>query len=358
MTRQICAPPGAPFQQTTASSIGLDELGKTADGVSNIKLATACKQPIGEFCPHKIRLQRFRITTLARGRLLRRIIKRVLKLLIPKRLRRYIKVWWRERPEEARLKAKTRRAGGNQGTISFYPGRPRPQSVVREIMAALGMNVRRSKKGSVVFFWPTDENTYPPQPGHWINSGCTNIDKDLVDRIFSDLAGYSITVDPRTYNEPYVRKSTRNSAHDGAIFLEPSQPQPGYVYQKLIDNIFDTEIEELRIIYIGRVVDFLYIKRRTIENRFLNPNQSVRSVPTISALSPPEVALVEKTARALGLDCGEIDVLRDKRDGRIYVIDVNRTPDGPPLLFTREQSDEVAMRMAEAFRRAFLTSSP
>lgn len=215
------------------------------------------------------------------------------------------------------------------------------------------MRVRRGRTGKVVFFWPSSEDVFPPQPEGRINYRCTNIEKDLVDNTFAELAGYSIAIDPRTFVASYVRKAKRNAAHDGVVFDHPTAPEPGYVYQRLIDNVFSDEIEEIRVIVIGRVLDFVYVKRRLIADRFLVPNRSVTVVDTEAVLSRAEVELIEECARRIGLECGEIDVLRDRTNGRIYVIDINRTPSGPPRIFTPEQAKAVVVRMADAFREAF-----
>ena len=61
--------------------------------------------------------------------------------------------------------------------------------------------------------------------------------------------------------------------------------------------------------------------------------------------SPDEIDKLLRFCAAMNLDYGELDVLRHKADGRIYVVDVNTTPDGHPL----EQMDEPINR--ESIRR-------
>jgi hypothetical protein len=57
----------------------------------------------------------------------------------------------------------------------------------------------------------------------------------------------------------------------------------------------------------------------------------------------------------MDLDYGELDLLRDRGDGRIYVVDVNSTPWGPPNHISEDQSRIAVARMASAFRQAFLS---
>lgn len=59
-------------------------------------------------------------------------------------------------------------------------------------------------------------------------------------------------------------------------------------------------------------------------------------------------ALLEFCAR-IGLDYGELDVLRDNDSGTIYVVDANRTPIRPRGL-TKADEDAAFGPLAEALR--------
>ena len=57
-------------------------------------------------------------------------------------------------------------------------------------------------------------------------------------------------------------------------------------------------------------------------------------------------------AAAMHLDYGGLDILRDRHDGRIYIVDANKTDMGPPAAM-RGQDKLTAMRaLAEAFAAA------
>ena len=70
-------------------------------------------------------------------------------------------------------------------------------------------------------------------------------------------------------------------------------------------------------------------------------------------LSKDEQAKLLQFCRAIGLDYGELDVLRDNGDGRIYVVDANNTPDSIEYL-AKEEREEALNRTARAFVEAFL----
>jgi len=71
-------------------------------------------------------------------------------------------------------------------------------------------------------------------------------------------------------------------------------------------------------------------------------------------LKPDEVERLLQFCEAIGLDYGELAVLRDNGDGRIYVVDVNNTPDGPPNDLPDADAEVALQRMADAFTEEFL----
>lgn len=242
------------------------------------------------------------------------------------------------------------------GSLAFSHGYPRPFSVIVEVCAKLDWAIIRAKKkaSALTIFWPLTEDVYPPQPSNWINSRCTDINKDTVSKIFESTFGYGYEINPRSHIGKYVRKSLVNGRHDGTIFETTSDPIPGYFYQRLINNVVGDEVEEIRLIVIGGVLDICYLKRHSMENRFLIPSTSVKVLDTSSLVSDEEVRCVSRMCDEIGLEYGEIDALRDFDDGKLYIIDVNRTPAGPPRIFDKEQADYVVGIMAEAFKSSFL----
>ena len=73
----------------------------------------------------------------------------------------------------------------------------------------------------------------------------------------------------------------------------------------------------------------VWVKRRAADQRFLPPNLSVTMHEPANIFSPEEIASIGRFAVAMRLDWGGLDILRDRADGRIYVVDVNKTDAGP-----------------------------
>ena len=61
-----------------------------------------------------------------------------------------------------------------------------------------------------------------------------------------------------------------------------------------------------------------------------------------------------RCAAALRVEYGEIDAVRDRSSGQLYIVDVNPTPFGPPNHIDRRGYYRAIARMADAFQRAFL----
>ncbi len=161
------------------------------------------------------------------------------------------------------------------------------------------------------------------------NDRIEDISKTHVGRIFERVFGYSLTVDPLTFDGPAVCKSDKNGTHDGKIVQCPIVPQdvePGAVYQRLIDSATDGErSEDLRTNVVKGALPVVFHKYKSLEGRFGTSylHTDVRTANEV--FSADEQAQISAFCREIGLDFGCIDILRDIKDGRIYIVDVNKT---------------------------------
>ncbi|HBS30890.1 MAG TPA: hypothetical protein DEA40_03990, partial [Parvularcula sp.] len=162
---------------------------------------------------------------------------------------------------------------------------------------------------------------------------------------------YSLTVDPLTHRGVAVEKSELNGKHDGLIVECPlASPRGDRVYQRLIDNTFDgREFIDIRTPVVGGKAPFVYLKRRTRDLRFSNENHRVDLAPADAMLSRDEQAKIGEFARAMALDFGGLDVLRNREDGRIYVVDANKTDMGPPSALSAPDKVKAMRGIADAF---------
>ncbi len=252
--------------------------------------------------------------------------------------------------ESWRLKA----AAGSGPKIWFTPDRPRPWYLIWSVLHAAGARIARSPEEADAVFVFDDSTVCPSRPVPAgvpvLNGDCQSIAKSHVARVFEECFGYALTVDPERWTGPMVEKSEINGAHDGRIIHGPCPPRPGHVYQRVIDNRTGNGlVEDLRCPTIGGEIPLVMYKRRRIETRFCNSNDEVEIAETGDVLSAQEVEQLGRFSRAMKLDWGGLDVLRDRSDGRLYVVDVNKTDMGPPIAMALGDKITVTRKLAAAF---------
>jgi hypothetical protein len=193
-----------------------------------------------------------------------------------------------------------------------------------------------------------------------INAACLDISKMNVSRHFSVVFGYSCDVDPFNYFGPCVEKSNENARHDGRIVRAPVlKRRAGAVYQRVINNAVQGDlVEDVRVPILNGLIPFVYMKYRPTAIRFdSSRNSAVRLCPTEEALSADEISSIGKFARSIGMDYGELDVLRDRDDGRIYIVDANKTPMGPSYRLPSAELRRAVKMLARVFRDEFLATA-
>lgn len=229
------------------------------------------------------------------------------------------------------------RLGRPAFTIAFAPVSPRPWYLIWGVTRrAGGRVVSNPHKADAVFYFEDRTTSRPPPrpnplaPG--FNYFCEDISKSNVAEVFDDAFGYSLAVDPTSYIGPIVVKSERNGVHDGRIESGPIKKERQMAYQRLIDNeIQPGFVVDFRCPTVKGEIPLVYIKVRPKDQRFDNVNSSVALAKPEDVFSPAELDKISAFCSDMGLDWGGIDVLRDKTDGRIYIVDVNKTDMGPPL---------------------------
>jgi len=191
-----------------------------------------------------------------------------------------------------------------------------------------------------------------------LNIYCNDISKARVNSVFEDVFGYSLAVDPQTYKGKCVMKANWNALHKGRIIECPAKLHEGdFVYQKLIRNeVKDGLVEDMRVPIFGNKTPFVYLKYRSVENRFVDrkhTNKKATIIEVSKVLSLSELKDIYLFCEAIGLDYGELDILRDREDGRIYIVDANNTPSGPTSSIGDDDGKAAVVRLSQAFEDAF-----
>lgn len=240
--------------------------------------------------------------------------------------------------------------------ICFYPRKPRSYYAIWPVCQLADVKIVDDPADADLHFFFEDREfrTAPlgaPTNRPAFNIGCHDIRKSVVSRVFGEVFGYSLAIDPATHRGLAVEKSELNGKHDGRIVECPiAAPRNDRAYQRLIDNTFDgRDYIDIRTPVVGGKAPFVYLKRRTRDLRFTNDNHRVDIAPTAAMLSITEQEKIAEFTRAMGLDFGGLDILRDRQDGRIYIVDANKTDMGPPSALSGEEKLTAMRGIAHAF---------
>jgi hypothetical protein len=170
----------------------------------------------------------------------------------------------------------------------------------------------------------------------WINGRCRDISKRRVEALFATVFGYPLAIDPTIHHGPCIRKSDWNAAKGVTVLTGPiaaAELDDQAVYERLVDSrLPGLGPVELRVdVVAGQIVsvvrriysDWISTGLLTWDNH--HPIDAALVVAE-SVFSPREQARITEFCTEMGLDFGALDVLRDNADGRIYLLDVNKTP--------------------------------
>ena len=258
--------------------------------------------------------------------------------------------------------------GCKSKTVLSFPHRPEPDAVLYKICHRLGLRITDDvkRKADLIINWEDCTFRRPNaaleeldkrQPV--LNLRCRDISKRKVEEVHRAVLGYGVTLNPREFIGRCVKKSNDNATHDGRIIQCPVDTIDEHaVYQRVINNSRDGQfVEDIRVPVFGETIPFCYRKVRPVSRRFGNENTSASLCEVSAVLSTSEVGLLLRLCREIGLDYGEVDVLRDVDDGKMYIIDINNTPFGPPNHLDSKSSSLALERLSEAFSASFGSTS-
>lgn len=256
-----------------------------------------------------------------------------------------------------------RLSGHTPPTIAFLPDKPRPWYLIWPVMHCAGAKrIDDPAQADIVMQFDDSTVSEPQLPDlsrsvrkiRTVNFACRDISKSTVSAAFERVAGYALAVDPSTCDGHMVDKSEVNGSHDGRVVQGPVEPIAGRCYQRLIDNEVEGGlVEDLRTCTVNGNAVIVFRKRRPLARRFSNENVSVEWLQPEGVFSPAELDLIRRFCAEIRLDWGGLDVLRNRQDGRIYVVDANKTDMGPPVALPLGQKLRATRLLARAFGTAF-----
>ena len=251
----------------------------------------------------------------------------------------------------------TARVGKRRPVRVWYaPDRPGPWYLLRGVGLWAGFRAASSPSRADIacYFDDCTVGSAPRPPGLAVlNGGCTDISKTRVAEVFADVFGYALAIDPQRAAGPIVEKSEGNGLHDGRVVTAPLRPRPGRVYERLVDTVGpDGKARDLRTPCIGGRPVVVWEKTKTPHGRFALRNERAVLRDPDTVFSPREIDLITRFNGRMGLDCGGLDILRDRGDGRIYIVDVNKTDLGPVIALSWPDKIRSMNRLSRAISHA------
>lgn len=254
--------------------------------------------------------------------------------------------------------------GGRTKTILFYPEYPHRRTIIYKILKHLKCSFTSNPghKFDLAFFW--EDKTFREEQNIFktydakkvININCTDISKKNISQVFEKAFGYSLNINAKTYSGECVKKNNLNAKHDGITVQCPVEnPEEGFVYQKVINNKFnDNLVFDIRTPVLKGHIPFVYLKFKEMKDRFTNDLYKSEMASVNEYLTNDEIKKTADFSFMLGLDYGELDILRNNDDGKIYIVDVNYTPWGPPAKLDYNESSRAVLRMSDVFKNIYL----
>ncbi len=187
-----------------------------------------------------------------------------------------------------------------------------------------------------------------------VNCDCFDLSKIFINEIHKEVLGYSTFVDNSNVN--CLKKSNQQGQHDGIIVKSTEEKEKGYIYQKLIDTRTPIKHDNTYLLHDIRVpvfkdkIPFLIIKYKI--PKFIVADNCVKCeiVNTEDYLTADEIIKVKEFAKQIKLEYGELDILRDNCDGKIYITDAGKTP-GNSLFKTIENPEQVIKKYSESLKK-------
>ncbi len=264
------------------------------------------------------------------------------------------------------------RNGFRARTILFYPEYPHKKTVLFKICRERGFHITTDPDHSfdLAIAWENttwrEENTtwrdeHPlltdiGKDGKVLNLHCRDISKSYMGEVFDRVFGYPLSVDPTTFQGECAKKNDRNASKSGEIVLCPiGEREEGFAYHRLVrSDCGDGLLEEVRVPVFDGGIPMVFVKHKSSEYRFQTSWLDVTEKAADEVFSDEEIGKIGEFCREFALDYGEIDVLRDADDGRIYIVDANNTPWGPPRDLHDRHRRDIVRRQSDLFTRSFM----
>jgi hypothetical protein len=198
-----------------------------------------------------------------------------------------------------------------------------------------------------------DNNTYHIPI---INKNAIDISKSKVGQVFGEVFEYTLNVDPSNDKGLIIEKSDENAKHDGSLVEGPFEhAKAGYIYQIVVNNYYGAGYYyDYRACVVGENIPYVILKLRPKSKRFSVYVKAIFISPD-ECFDIIEQRKIIEFAKNIGIDIGEMGVLRDRDSHKLYIIDANNTQNYSSPLYMNIQGVKALKNAANAFSKQFLS---
>ena len=184
-----------------------------------------------------------------------------------------------------------------------------------------------------------------------INGRCNNVLKDYVDRVWGDVYGCCLTVNPLIHNGYCIEKPLTQGTNSGNVILCPHEKSQDKIYLRWVDTRDENgSLNDYRVVICDGEIVLVLIKKKQYDSFFSFDMKNFIQRPWEELFSVTEKNHILEFSDIVGLDFGEIDVLRSNFDGKIYVVDVNNLSG-----YGYFRDKEYVHYLSNIFKRAYLS---
>lgn len=268
---------------------------------------------------------------------------------------------WKQLRHGAWLVAEWTRQRRRPPVVYVWPDMPSRRAALHKVARFLGWELTNRARPSAIigihFEDATEKGRSAPPPtlrvNSWWNVQCRDIGKQALEQHHVRAFGYGMSVDPSLHSGPMVEKSDENAKHDGQIVHGPisaNSIRSDAVYQRVIENTDEAGAYfDYRVVYMQEKFPVVYRKFKDAAKRFTNETVNVDLLEAMP-FSESEQQAMRALASFMSIDYAEFDALRDRTSGKLFVVDVNPTPWGPPAQLNAEGQRTAISRMANCLQ--------
>jgi hypothetical protein len=236
---------------------------------------------------------------------------------------------------------------------------PSKKTTIYKIARKNKLSIRQTASANdVVQIWFDDQTKtefeLPSNTSKILNAQCLDISKKNVEEIQKNIFGYGMEVDPQKHQGKCVVKSDENAVHDGQIIQCPIDHfDETKVYQIVINNEENQSFFDYRVAVMKDEIIIVYKKFKTEEKRFTNDTYHATICGNENIPQGIQNSIID-FCNKIQCDFCELDVLFDQDSKKWFVIDVNKTPYGPPASLNSTEKEKAVNILSDGFRRKFL----